>query len=61
MIHLLDMLEKGRLISREQATKLFGCSAKTVTAWIKELQEKGHDIQYSRALQKYILKRTDKK
>lgn len=58
---LLDILEKGRLISRNQAAKLFGCSEKTVTAWIKELQGKGHDIYYSRALQKYILKKSEKK
>ncbi len=61
MIHLLDMLEKGRLVSRKQAAKLFGCSEKTVTAWIQECREKGHDIHYSRALQKYILKKEGKK
>ncbi len=57
MESLLNILEKGRLISRKQAAQLFGCSEKTVTAWVKELQENGNDIHYSRALQKYILKK----
>ncbi|MES2875455.1 MAG: HTH domain-containing protein [Bacteroidota bacterium] len=58
---LLGMLEKGRFISRAQAAKLFGCSEKTVNSLIKELRENGHDIHYSRSLQKYILRNSEKK
>ena len=49
------MLEKGRFISRRQAAALFGCTEGTITIWLNELREDGHDIHYSRSLQKYQL------
>ena len=57
---LLNMLERGRLLSRKQAAMLFGCSERSVTSWLNELREE-HDIRYSRALQRYILIKEDKK
>lgn len=58
---ILDMVEKGRLISRKQAARLFRCTEKTITDRIKELKEDGHEIHYSRSLKKFILKKTKKK
>ncbi|MEJ7780780.1 MAG: helix-turn-helix domain-containing protein [Daejeonella sp.] len=55
LLRMLNMLEKGRFISRGQAARLFDCSEDTITNWISELKEDGHDIRYSRSLQKYIL------
>lgn len=54
---LLEMIEKGRLISRQQAARLFHCSEKTITARINELKEDGHDIHYSRSIQRFIIKK----
>lgn len=52
---MLRMLEKGRLISREQAARLFGCRKETISIWINELRGAGHKIHFSRSLQKYVL------
>ncbi|WP_371135121.1 HTH domain-containing protein [Daejeonella sp.] len=52
---MLEMLKKGKLISRSQVAQLLGTSEQTVTARIKELRYLGHKIQYSRSLHKYIL------
>ena len=53
---LLEMIEKGRLISRQQAARFFHCSEKTITARLNELKEEGNDIHYSRSVKKFILK-----
>lgn len=53
---MLEMLEKGRLLSRKQAAQHFNCSEKTITSWIKVLKELGHQVHYSRSLKKYLLK-----
>jgi len=55
LIRILEMLEKGRFISRRQAARLFDCTEGTITIWLNELREDGHKIQYSRSLQKYVL------
>jgi hypothetical protein len=52
---MLNMLEKGRFISRTQAAQLFDCREGTITVWLNELREDGHEIHYSRSLQKYVL------
>jgi len=57
---MLNMLEKGRFISRRQAALQFGCSEDSITNWINDLREEGHDIHYSRSLQKYILHKKEK-
>ncbi|MEJ7778750.1 MAG: helix-turn-helix domain-containing protein [Daejeonella sp.] len=55
LLRMVNMLEKGRFISRRQAARLFECTERTITIWLNELREAGHDIQYSRSLQKYVL------
>lgn len=52
---ILNMLEKGRFISRRQASVLFECTDQTITVWLNELREDGHEIHYSRSLQKFTL------
>ncbi len=52
---ILEMLDKGRLISRRQVARQFGCSEDSITNLINELREEGYSIHYSRSLQKYIL------
>jgi len=59
---MLNMLEKGRFISRRQAAQVFGCTKGTITIWLNELREGGQEIRYSRSLQKYVLgKKSEKK
>ena len=52
---MINMIEKGRFISRRQAALQFECSEDSITNWINELREEGHAIHYSRSLQKYVL------
>lgn len=52
---ILSMLEKGRLLSRRQGARLFDCDEDTFTNWINQLRKSGHQIRYSRSLQKYTL------
>lgn len=54
---MLSMIEKGGLISRRQAARFFSCSEDSITNWINELREQGHDVYYSRSLQKYLLRK----
>lgn len=61
LLRILEMLEKGRFISRRQAARLFDCTEGTITIWLNELREDGHEIHYSRSLQKYVLKKNDRK
>ena len=58
---MLEMLEKGRFASRAKAAGVFGCTEGTITKWLNELREDGHKIHYSRAMQKYILEKNDRK
>lgn len=58
---ILNMLEKGRFISRTQAAGLFGCAEVTITLWLNQLREDGHKIRYSRSLQKYVLVKNENK
>ncbi|MEJ7778997.1 MAG: hypothetical protein WKF68_05355 [Daejeonella sp.] len=59
LLRMLKMLEKGRLLSRRQATQLFGCTEGTITAWLNELREDGYNVHYSRSLQKYVLQKKE--
>ncbi|SKB40307.1 DeoR family transcriptional regulator [Daejeonella lutea] len=58
---MLEMLEKGRFISRQQAARYFDCSEDTITNWLNELRDEGHEIHFSRSLQRYVLKKNDDK
>lgn len=60
LLSILHMLEKGRFISRRQAAQLFACTEGTITIWLNELREDGHEIYYSRSLQKYVLNKKEK-
>ncbi len=57
---MLNMLDKGRFISRSQAARLFDCTEGTITLWLNELRTDGHEIHYSRSLQKYVLDKKEK-
>lgn len=56
LYYLLEMIKKGRLISQAQAGKKFNCSDRTIRRMLTQLKLKGHRIEYSHALRKYIYK-----
>lgn len=52
---LMEMLEKGELLSLKQAAQLFDCTEATITSRLNYLRESGHKIQYSRSAHKFVL------
>ncbi len=52
---MLSMVETGKLLSRKQAARYFGCREGTISTWLNQLREDGNVIRYSRSLQRYIL------
>lgn len=61
LLRIITMLKKGRFLSRGQAARLFNCTEQTITVWLNELREDGHQIRYSRSLQRFVIKNDLKK
>jgi DeoR/GlpR family transcriptional regulator of sugar metabolism len=57
--YLLELIEKNRLRSLDNAAKNFGCSTRTVKRMLAHLRENGHDLQYSRLEKKYFIKKVE--
>lgn len=55
--YILEMAEKGRLLSIKQMAEKFDCSQATVKRMIRYLKHKGHVIKYSRSLRKFYVKK----
>jgi len=55
--YLLEMIEKGRLTSLQQATEIFNCSQSTIKRMLNLLRGKGHLIYYCRTIKKFVLKK----
>ncbi|HAL64648.1 MAG TPA: hypothetical protein DCP10_03640 [Bacteroidales bacterium] len=53
--YLLEMIEKGRLTSLQQAAEKFDCSERTIRRMINMLREQGYQIKYSRVNKKYFI------
>ncbi len=53
--YLLEMIEKGQLLSLKQASEKFDCSERTIRRMINMLKEQGYQIKYSRKNMKYII------
>jgi predicted DNA-binding transcriptional regulator YafY len=54
--YLLEMIEKGRLTSLQQAAEKFDCSERTIQRMINILREQGYQIIYSKSDKKYFKK-----
>jgi len=52
--YLLEMVEKGRMTSLQQAADKFECSKSTVKRMLKTLREQGHEVYYCKKHQKYF-------
>jgi predicted DNA-binding transcriptional regulator YafY len=53
--YLLEMVEKGQLLSLKQASKKFNCSERTIKRMLKTLREQGHEIKYNRTEKKFFI------
>jgi len=54
--YLLEMIEKGRLTSLQQAAEKFDCSQSTIKRMLNSLRDQGHIIFYCRTTKKFVLK-----
>ncbi len=55
--YLLEMIEKERLTSLQQAAEKFDCSKRTIIRMLNALREQGHDIYYCKITRKYFLEK----
>jgi predicted DNA-binding transcriptional regulator YafY len=55
--YMLEMIEKGQLLSLKQASEKFGCSQRTIIRMLNTLREQGHDISYCKVARKYFVKK----
>lgn len=55
LYYLLEMGEKGRLLSLKQASEKFDCSTSTIKRMLKTLREMGYNISYCRTIKKFIV------
>ena len=42
--YLLEMIEKGQLLSLKQASEKFGCSESTIKRMLQTIRKQGHHI-----------------
>jgi len=54
--YLLEMIEKGQLLSLKQVSEKFECSERTIQRMINILREQGYQIIYSKSDKKYFMK-----
>lgn len=52
--YLLEMIQKGRLSSLEQAAHKYECSKRTIKRMISMLREQGHNIGYCKAQGRFL-------
>ena len=57
--YILELINKNRFRSLENAASRFGCSTRTIKRMLNHLREKGHDIQYDRLQRKYFIKESE--
>ncbi|MDT8415204.1 MAG: helix-turn-helix domain-containing protein [Flavobacteriaceae bacterium] len=55
--YLLELIEKGCVLSLNQIAQKFNCSRRTVKRMIADLKEQGHTINYCRKTYKFLLKK----
>jgi len=54
--YLLELIDNGQVSSPQIIAERFCCSEKTIRNMINRLREMGHDIHYSRNMNKYVIK-----
>ncbi len=54
--YLLDMIEKGQLLSLKQASVKFNCSERTIKRMLKTLRMQGYNVEYCKSTKKFLLK-----
>jgi len=53
--YVLELIEKNRFRSLEDAARRFDCSTRTVKRMLNHLRDKGHNIQFDRKQKKYSI------
>ncbi len=56
LAYLLEMIEKEKISSPKQIAQKFDCCNKTARNMVNQLREKGYNIKYDRASEKYFIK-----
>lgn len=51
--YLMEMIEKGQVISLKDVSVKFDCSERTIKRMIKTLRGQGYNINYCKKTQKY--------
>ena len=54
--YLLEMIDKGQVMSLKDVSKKFSCSERTVKRMIKTLRELGHCVHYCKKSGKCYIK-----
>ncbi len=54
MDYLLEMIQKGRLLSLGEAADKFECSERTIKRMLCNLRMKGHEIKYCKRNRKFF-------
>jgi DeoR/GlpR family transcriptional regulator of sugar metabolism len=54
--YVLELINKQRFRSVDEAAIRFGCSSRTVKRMLNHLRDRGYDIQYNRLEKKYFIK-----
>ncbi len=57
--YILELIEKNRFRSVENAAMKFSCSTRTVKRMLNHLRDQGHDIQFDRLQKKYFIKKEE--
>ncbi len=55
--YLLEMIEKERLTSLQQAAEKFDCSQRTIKRLLKTLRMQGNNIEYCKSAKKFLVKK----
>lgn len=55
--YLLEMVQKGRLFSLQQASEKFECSKSTIKRMLVVLRNQGNEIIYCSTAKKFYLKK----
>ena len=57
--YVLELITKNRFRYLEATAKRFSCSTRTIKRMLNHLRDKGHDIQYDRQQNKYLVKKDE--
>lgn len=54
--YLLELIQKGRLLSIRSISDKFDCSDRTAKRLLDDLRDEGHPVEYDRQGKKFVIK-----